>query len=405
MSHPTPLQAHAPRHILLANAVRLWAGAERFVCDAAVGLRDRGYQITVQTYPGSPLEIEARLLGLDVHCVDTRADGAPWIVAPLMHWLQHANVDVVLTNYEKDLRTVGWAARLCRRPIAVLHSRECDVPLKNLPHYRFFYNQVAHHILCNSAATRESALHSAPWLDPKRVSVLHKGIDLSPYLVADGREFRVVWGASPNEVLLGFAGQLVPRKRCRQLLEMLSKEPLRARPWRLLIAGRGPEEAALRELTRLLGLSERVIFCGFVADMPAFMRAIDLLVLPSLVEGFGYVLAEAAASGRPVVAYRSSSVPELVSHGETGLLADPAVEESLSAALTRLLDDAKLRLEMGLASQERARRGFSLERMMNELESQIRRTYAHALRGDTMVPKSRTGSLEQEAASGAEGRT
>jgi hypothetical protein len=69
-----------------------------------------------------------------------------------------------------------------------------------------------------------------------------------------------------------------------------------------------------------------------------------------------------------------------------------------------LLDDAKLRLAMGLASQERARRSFSLERMMNELESQIRRTYARALRGDTIAPKSPAGSLEQETAAGAEGR-
>lgn len=369
------MPAQRPAHILLANAVRLWAGAERFVLDAAVGLSDRGYRVTVQAYPESPLERRARAEGLEVHSVDTRADGAPWVVAPLIPWLQSREVDVVLSNYEKDLRTVAWAARLCRRSIAVLHSRECDVPLKNLPHYRFFYNQVAHHILTNSEATRKQTLGSAPWLDADRVSVLRKGIDLGSYAIADGRELRELWSVQSDEVLLGFAGQLVPRKRCRQLLEILSSDEMKKRRWRLVVAGEGPEEATLRELTKVLGLDDRVVFAGFVDDMPAFMRAIDLLVLPSLVEGFGYVLAEAAAAGTPSVAFRSSSVPELVSHGETGLLADPGIDHSIENALAPLIDDAQLRTRMGMAALDHARRNFDLHSMLDTLEDRFRRVY------------------------------
>lgn len=374
-----------PRHLLLADAVRIFAGAERFLLDAGKGLADRGYRVTIQAYPDCPLAERAEEAGLDVHHVSTRADGAPWTVAPLLSWLVEQEVDVVLSNYDKDLRTVGWAARMARRPIAVIHSRECDVPLKNLPHYRFFYNRVAHHILTNSEATRRSTLASAPWLSSDRISVLPKGIDLGAFAVADGRALRESMGVGPDEVLLGFAGQLVPRKRCAELLENLAHESLRARPWRLAIAGQGPEDAALRESARVLGVGDRVIFCGYLETIAPFMRAIDVFILPSLVEGFGYVLAEAAAAGTPAVAYRSSSMPELISPGESGLLADPELPMSLIQALFPLLDDAQLRQDMGARAMEHARQHFDAELMLDRLEDRIVQCY-HAMRRSNEPP-------------------
>jgi glycosyltransferase involved in cell wall biosynthesis len=364
-----------PRHILLADAVRIFAGAERFLLDAGLGLSERGYRVTIQAYPDCPLAEKAEEAGLDVHRVTTRADGAPWTVAPLLSWLVDNEVDVVLSNYDKDLRTVGWAARMARRPIAVLHSRECDVPLKNLPHYRFFYNRVAHHILTNSKATRNSTLENAPWLQPERISVLPKGVDLSSFAVADGRGLRSDWGIGAEETLLGFAGQLVPRKRCAELLESLAHDSLRKRSWRLAIAGQGPEEAALRESVRVLGLSERVVFCGYIEEIAPFMRAIDVFLLPSFVEGFGYVLAEAAAAGTPAFAYRSSSMPELISHGETGLLGDPELPGSLLHALLPLIDDSELRHRMGTKAMEHARKHFAMSLMLDRLEDRIVRCY------------------------------
>jgi len=360
-----------PQHLLLANAVRILGGAERFIVDAALGLAERGYDITVQAYPQSPLAQLVEDSGLRLHAIPTRADAAPWTVAQLMPWLVSQNVDVVLTNYDKDLRTVGWAARMSPRSITVIHSRECDVPLKNLPHYRFFYNRVAHHILTNSESTRQRTIDSAHWLDPGRVSVLYKGVDIGRFAIAEGRDLREHWDLTPDEVALGFVGQLVPRKRVAELLKTLSHEAVRQRKWKLLIAGTGPEEASLRELVSVMGLNDRVRFLGFVEDIAPFMRAIDVLVLPSHVEGFGYVIAEAAAAGTPSVAYRSSSVPEIVSHGETGLLADPELPGSLTHALLPFIDDSQLRERMGMAAMDRARKYFGVETMLENLERTI----------------------------------
>jgi glycosyltransferase involved in cell wall biosynthesis len=357
--------------LLFADSVRVLAGAQRFVLDAAVGLRERGHAVTVQTHRGALLAQRARAVGLPVRELTMRTDAAPWTVLPLARLLRRAPVDAVVTTYDKDLRTAGLAARLCGRRIAVLHSRECDDPLKDRLRYRLFYNRVADHVITNSEATRRTTLASARWLRPERVSVMYKGIDPAVYEHAGGSAWRAKLAVPAGVTVLGFAGQLVERKRCDRLLRVLATSGLQQRPWLLAIAGSGPQEERLRRLAVELGLADRVRFSGFVDPIAPWFAAIDLFVLPSLIEGFGYVLAEAMAAGKPCVSYAASSTPEVVEDGVTGLLAAPGDEAGLGRALARLLDDAQLRAAMGSAARHRVRERFTLQRMIDALEQRI----------------------------------
>jgi glycosyltransferase involved in cell wall biosynthesis len=134
----------------------------------------------------------------------------------------------------------------------------------------------------------------------------------------------------------------------------------------LLVAGAGPLQRALEQRAAELGLTTRASFLGFVADMRAFMNACDLLVfptLPELSEGFGLSALEAMAAGRPVVATRVGSLPEVVLDGETGVIVDPASVAALSDALARMIDGSDLREQMGRSGARRAQQVFSLERM------------------------------------------
>lgn len=362
---------HPPLRVLIANAVRLWAGAERFTLEAALGLRTRGHAVTVQAYPGKPLAVRTRAAGLTVDEVMTRGDSAPWTVLPLAARLRRRPVDVVVTCYDKDLRTVGLAAKLAGRGIAVVHTRECDVPLKDKLSYRLYYTRVADRVLANSQSTRRTTLASAPWLDQRRVGVLYKGIDPSPYLQADGTGWRSRLDPTGSARVIGFAGQLVPRKRCDVLLQLLAQPPLREKPWVLAIAGHGPQEQSLRRLAQEAGVAERVRFCGFVEPLAPWLAALDLFVLPSFVEGFGYVLAEAMAAGKPCVAYAASSTPEVVLDGTTGLLAPQGDDPRLAACLERLVDDPGLCARLGAAGRVHVQTNLTLARMIDGLEQEL----------------------------------
>lgn len=360
--------------LVIADAVRVYGGAERFVIDAAHGLIGRGWPVTLLCYPGSPLERRARAGGLRVHTAPTRANGAPWVVAPLIAWLRREGIGALLSVYDKDLRTAAWAARLAGRGVAVVHSRECDERIKDRPWIRFFYQRVADHVIVNSQATLGTTLRSAPWLRADRVSVVPKGIDLDRFARALSRPPGSPGRSAHPALVLGYAGQLVARKRVDALLEELSRL---APPWILRIAGDGPQLPHLRERCAALGLVDRVRFDGFVEDLPAWLADIDALVLPSWIEGWGYVLAEAAAAGRAVVAYAASSVPEVTPPRAGALLAEPEVLGSLSQCLLALLEEGPEGCRRrGRSLRAHAEQELGIERMIDDLDDVLLRACA-----------------------------
>jgi glycosyltransferase involved in cell wall biosynthesis len=101
------------------------------------------------------------------------------------------------------------------------------------------------------------------------------------------------------------------------------------------------------------------------------MAAIDIFVLPSLIEGFGYVLAEAGAAGKPSVAYRASSVPEVVIDGETALLAESGDDIEFGRHLKRLITDSGLRQKMGAAARQDVFRRHGLDAMVERMEARM----------------------------------
>jgi glycosyltransferase involved in cell wall biosynthesis len=337
-------------------------GGERFVLDLARHLPDRGYEVTVFGYPGAPLHRRCLEEGFPVRTARTRANGAPWTVLPLIGWLRRLRPQLILTEYDKDLRTLGLAAHLARIPVTIIHSRECDGPIKDRPWIRWFHTRVADRILVASEATKTSSLEGSAWLDPGRIQIIGKGIDLAPFAscppIGDG------------PLRLGYLGQLVDRKRVDVLLRAFAEAGIEAT---LRIAGRGPAEPSLRELVDRSGLADRVTFDGFVTDLPDWFGRIDALVLPSLAEGWGYVLAEAAAAGRLVVAFDSSSVGEVTPVKAGAMLLDSSDPDALRRGLVDLAArPADERRRSAEALRVHARASLGLDRMLDDLDTFFR---------------------------------
>jgi glycosyltransferase involved in cell wall biosynthesis len=111
---------------------------------------------------------------------------------------------------------------------------------------------------------------------------------------------------------------------------------------------------------------------GFRSDVSALMAACDIFVSPCPVEGFGLVLLEAMALGKPVIAAEAGGPLEIVADGETGLLFAPGNAESLAAAMKRLLADAPMRKRMGEAGRKRYEEMFTAQQMAEKM----RETYS-----------------------------
>ncbi len=116
-------------------------------------------------------------------------------------------------------------------------------------------------------------------------------------------------------------------------------------PVRLILAGDGPARPRLEEKVRRLGLGKRIRFHGsfLPSELPALMKRTDMIVIPSRTEGLPITLIEAMAYGRPIVATKVGGIPEVIRHGESGLLVEPTSPESLAAGIARLAADGALR--------------------------------------------------------------
>ena len=136
-------------------------------------------------------------------------------------------------------------------------------------------------------------------------------------------------------------------------------------------ATRGEDEEANIILDKFekAGLGDRLILTGYRDDVPDVLGAMDLFLFPTHSEAFGLVIVEAMAMGVPVVSADCDGVPDIVEHGETGLLVPPTDVEGLAAAVTDLLGDAKKRRVFGQAGLQRAKDLFSEEKMCQEMES------------------------------------
>lgn len=359
-----------PLHVLFINSIQMWGGAEVWLMDVMHGLTRRGHRTSLACRPGTILEKNARAVGCDVIPVAMRSDFDPAVVARIVRLLRSRHVDVISTNMDKELRFGGLAARLTGG-IAVVPSREVDYPLKNKLRYRFTYNALADHILANSVSTKRSLLMNAPWLSPDRIEVIYKGIDPEPYLTNpdEGLALRDELGIARDAPVVGFVGQIIERKGIPDLVWSIPRVVEKVPGVRFLFAGEGKLTEFLLAKARELGVSDHVVHAGFRKDIPAVMKALDLLVLPSVVEGFGYVLVEAMAAARPVVATNVSSIPEIVQNDESGILVDVHNPDQLAAAMVVVLESRDRGREMGERGRHIMLEKFTLERMVDRIEA------------------------------------
>lgn len=180
--------------------------------------------------------------------------------------------------------------------------------------------------------------------------------------------------AHPRPYLLGI-GRVVPQKGFDILLDAFAEATLEGHD--LLLAGEGPELAALRQRARDRGVADRVHFLGKV-DRPqavALFKGCSFFVLPSRMEPFGIVNLEAMAAGKAVVASRVGGVPEVVIDGETGVLVPPGNVGALAAGLRRMAADGPLRERLGSAGRQRVE-GFTWPTITRA----FRRIYVDVLR-------------------------
>lgn len=238
-------------------------------------------------------------------------------------------------------------------------------------------------------------------LPADRVHVIYNAVDLSRFkVVSDPSRIRRELGLPQSVQLVGTAARLCPDKGL-DVLVAAARRVLAIRPDTLfVVAGDGPEAASLLRLVNTLGLTGRVRFLGFRADMPRFLAALDVFVLPSRREGLSIAVLEAMAVGRAIVASNVGGIPELLGHNERGRLVPPGDAASLATAITRLLDDEVSRRRLGQKALDHVSRHFGVPTMVASVESLYESILNQGTAGATPFAGSQPGLAPGSAPAG-----
>ncbi|MEX0641087.1 MAG: glycosyltransferase family 4 protein [Pirellulales bacterium] len=218
------------------------------------------------------------------------------------------------------------------------------------------------HLIACSAAVKQDLIDKG--ISANRVTVMHYPVD--PDDMQPGRSpaaVREEFGADADMPIVGTFAHLSEKKGYRELVQsaalVLARMP-RAQFW---CFGEGPLRAELEQTARRLGIADRFRLFGFRRDVPDLMRAIDVMCLPSHSEPFGLVYVEAALAEKPVIACNAGGAPEIITHGDTGLLVPspdsngPTPSKNIPAlaeAILTILDNRDNSIGMGHRARQLA---------------------------------------------------
>jgi glycosyltransferase involved in cell wall biosynthesis len=223
-------------------------------------------------------------------------------------------------------------------------------------------NRLTTGTLTNCEAARQ-ALLTAEGPPATSVRVLMNGVDLARFLKLRPTAFELP--AIPN---VGAVANLRRVKGVDILVEAAALLCERKASVRFHVAGEGDQRPELVEQLARLKLSSRFELPGGSRDVPAFLSALDVAVLPSRSEGMSNALLEYMAAGRPIVATEVGGNSELIEHGVHGLLVPPNDAPALARAIDRLLTDRPLACRLATAARKRAAAEFGREAMVRRFQ-------------------------------------
>ncbi|MCC6754039.1 MAG: glycosyltransferase family 4 protein [Saprospiraceae bacterium] len=348
------------RKICFWNTHAFWGGGEKLHLEYALALRDLGHTVCVVAHDQGALSQRASAEGLEVlpRRIRNLSFLNPLGLLKSARLLSTCGVETLVFSSSQDMKAAGLAAKMAgvRR---IVYLRGLAVPVRGSLVNRIFFTCVITHLVASSQETRRTLLRNFPSERiAAKTSVVYHGIDERDLVSDTGNKTQPAGSGAP--VVLGTAGRLTPQKGHFLLLDVARLLANQGLSFRLRIAGTGELFEALQQGIRQRGLEDRVTLCGFVENMKTFLDQSDIFLLGSTWEGFGFVLVEAMARSKPVVAWRLSSNPEIVDQGQTGYLVDYPNVEAFAGNIRTLMEDFELRRRMGQNGLEKVRSQFLL---------------------------------------------
>ncbi len=373
-----------PIRVLQLTGITVGGSAEHLLQLATLLPPDR-FETTIALSGGGPLDDEIRSSGLPVldyapshgagHFKQATPDGPVELLRQFLRMraaIRRHRFDVVHTHTSVAGamgRVAAWSAGTPVR-LHMLHAYagHDGVPQPKRTVYRLVERALGPfttHYVAGSQFIRDVGVRHRLFR-PQDVTVIpySSRMTVGDATAADRARLRRELALPPDALLIALVGRIEDQKGVDLLIRAVPTVIAQVPGAHVLVVGDGTRRAEAEALAVELGVADHVHFTGWRHDLADVMRAVEVLALPSRWEAFGIVNLEAMAAARPVVGFAVEGIPEVVVHGETGLLSPAGAVDDLARDLVRVLTDPELAARLGSAGRRRFVEHYVPEQMM-----------------------------------------
>lgn len=352
-------------NIAFINSARTWGGTEKWTRMAAGSLSRHHHVHLVyrRDTVGKNFSVSKHRLPLVSH-LDL------YSLVRLVRLIQKEQIDILIPTKRKDYVLAGLASRICgiTNILRLGIDRRLRIPFI----HKLIYRDLADGIIVNAEKTRQTLLLS-PFMRDQNIKVIYNGLDTA---ALDARTTSTPLPGKPARFLVSAMGILTLRKGFDFLIRgfagFLRKHP--DADAALVIIGDGPEHETFFRLAEKLGISQHVIFTGFLENPFGWLKQSDVFAMTSQNEGIPNALLEAMYLENAPVCTRAGGTEEFIIDSENGFLVDFGDEQALAEALGMLYLKEGIRKSTAYAATKTVLRQFSLDHMVDLLDNFLNET-------------------------------
>lgn len=334
-----------------------WGGLEKYPLTLFETLKSKGHYVSILTKKGTMLHEEGIKLGIDTFNVQSFKKIDFKVVREMRGIIFEKKIDVVHINTSREL--YNWRLALLGLPhIKLVMTFHIGVPNHNELLHRFLYKRV-NSIIAISKFEMLQMYDRLP-VPKEKINLLYNGVNLSKFKntsASNGdvleNDIKEQHGIPKNHLLFTSIGNLSLGKGVTEWIKATIEVCKKREDISFIWIGDDvhiDESYTMEDLKKEVldsGFSHRIILAGYQTNVPEFLKASDLFLLPARNESFGIVYIEAMAMGLPVIGCNAGGAREIITDGVHGYLCEPNNVESLTSTIIKAADNMETLREIG----------------------------------------------------------
>ncbi|NIJ45773.1 glycosyltransferase involved in cell wall biosynthesis [Wenyingzhuangia heitensis] len=351
--------------ICLFNSELAWGGGEKWHLETSSYLNNKDYRVIVYCHKNGELRKKLEKDGIEIRLISigNLSFLNLFKILQLMFLFIKDKPNAVIYNISKDIKVGALAAKWAGVK-TIIYRRGSAIPIKNNFLNRWYFKNIISQILVNSFETKKTINQKNANMFPEdKIKVIYNGLRLNHYKFKEKQ--------AKDIFTIGNLGRLEYQKNQTALLDLAVVLKQKITDFEIVIGGDGRLLQELKQKAEQLKVTDVVRFTGYVTKVSEFMSQIDVFVLTSHWEGFGYVVAEASYFKKPVIAYNVSSNPEVVLDNKTGFLVAKDNIEQIVKHVVELQKNRDLIAQMGLAGNTFVKENFDAKVNQQKVENYL----------------------------------